>query len=56
MGPDERKRFEEWVRQQRADMEERRAVGDLRRICISRSSAGARNTGSPSPILVGAWR
>jgi hypothetical protein len=31
MGPDERKRFEEWLRQQRADMEERRAVGDLRR-------------------------
>jgi hypothetical protein len=31
MGPDERKRFEEWLRQQRADMEERRAVGGLRR-------------------------
>ena len=31
MGPDERKRFEEWLRQQRADMEERRTVGDLRR-------------------------
>jgi hypothetical protein len=31
MRPDERKRFEEWLRQQRADMGERRAVGDLRR-------------------------